>query len=99
LTEANTTSSVFPLTPAIGKSTQVQREDDLYETIMMGLRLTAEGLDRRVFMGRFGRDFVDMFPEGVERFMANGLLEVTDERVHLTDAGRLLSNMVIREFV
>ena len=89
----------FPLTPAVAKSTQVERDDDLYETIMMGLRLTKEGLERSAFKRRFGDDFVEMYPDGVERFIKMGLLNVTDERVHLTDAGRLLSNSVIREFV
>lgn len=89
----------FPLTPAVAKSTKIDRDDDLYETIMMGLRLTKEGLNREAFRQRFGTDFVETFSDGVERFAKMGLLEVTDERVHLTDAGRLLSNSVIREFV
>jgi len=89
----------FPLTPAVAKHIEVQREDDLYETIMMGLRLTKDGLNRESFTTRFGEDFVDMYAETVARFEKMGLLAVETDRVHLTNSGRLLSNMVIREFV
>ena len=89
----------FPLTPAVAKSATVNREDDLYETVMMGLRLTEDGLNRESFVNRFGEDFVDMYSDTVERFERIGLLAVESDRVHLTSSGRLLSNMVIREFV
>jgi oxygen-independent coproporphyrinogen III oxidase len=89
----------FPMTPTVAKSTLVGRDDDLYETIMMGLRMTEEGIDRTTFRQRFDIDFVELFPEGVEKFRTIGLLDVDDERVHLTESGRLLSNAVIREFV
>jgi len=99
LDNQNHDDRVFPLTPAVAKSNLISRDDDLYETIMMGLRMTEEGIYRPAFANRFDIDFVDMFPEGVEKFHNMGLLEINDERVHLTESGRLLSNAVIREFV
>ena len=39
----------FPLTPAVAKHTRVSVEDDLYETVMMGLRMTEEGICRESF--------------------------------------------------
>ena len=90
---------VFPMTPAVAKSNLVSRDDDLYETIMMGMRLTQEGIERSAFINRFDIDFVDMFADSVEKFKNLGLLSFDEERVHLTDTGRLLSNAVIREFV
>ena len=71
----------------------------MYETIMMGLRLTREGINRGQFARRFGRDFVEMFPVATERLTAAGLLVVLPDRVLLSESGRLLSNAVIREFV
>lgn len=97
--EAPANNNMFPLTPAIAKSEQLNRESDLYETIMMGLRMTKEGLLRKSFLERFGIDFVEMFPREVHKFESMGLLQVEDDKVHLTDSGRLLSNGVIREFV
>ena len=86
-------------TPAVAKSVPVTAEDDLYETIMMGLRLTNEGINRARFRRRFDYDFVARFPQATRRLRAAGLLEVSAERVRLSQAGRLLSNLVIREFV
>lgn len=86
-------------TPAVAKSVQVTEADDLYETIMMGLRLTEEGVNRARFRQRFDRDFVAMFPQAAQKLAAAGLLEITPEKVCLSQSGRLLSNLVIREFV
>ncbi len=87
------------LTPAVAKSTRVTEADDLYETIMMGLRLTQEGIDRARFKQRFGRDLVEMFPDATHKLCAAGLLDVTAGHVRLSESGRLLSNFVIRQFV
>lgn len=90
---------LFPLTPAVAKHTLVDRSSDLYDTIMMGLRLTREGIYRSHFAQRFGQDFVAMFPQAVDKLESLGMLEALSDRVRLSPAGRLLSNSVIREFV
>ncbi|MCY3778884.1 MAG: radical SAM family heme chaperone HemW [Chloroflexi bacterium] len=89
----------FPLTPAVAKHKTVTRAEDLYETIMMGMRMTGEGINRSAFLGRFGEDFVSMFPEQVERLASRELIQLSEDTVRLGDAGRLLSNGIIREFV
>ena len=99
LREPPTDSLDFPLTPAVAKYTGVDRSSDLYDTIMMGLRLTCEGINRAHFAQRFDQDFVAMFPEAVDKLTSLGLLETLADRVRLNPAGRLLSNSVIREFV
>ena len=86
-------------TPAAAKSMLVSDADDLYETIMMGLRLTKEGINRARFRQRFSRDFIELFAGPAERMSAAGLLDVTSECIRLSQDGRLLSNGVIRAFV
>lgn len=86
-------------TPAAAKTILVSETDDLYETIMMGLRLTKEGINRSRFRQRFGRDFLELFPGPAERMRVAGLLNVTSECIRLSQGGRLLSNGVIRAFV
>lgn len=86
-------------TPAVAKSVAVSESDDMYETIMMGLRLTKEGINRENFRRRFGRDFVQTFYDATQMLTAAGLLIATKENVRLSESGRLLSNLVIREFV
>lgn len=99
LDEAQQTERLFPLTPAVAKHRAVSAADDLYETLMMNLRLTREGLCRSRFQTRFGADIVDMFSQQCHKLAALGLLRIEAERVRLSDSGRLLSNVVIREFV
>ncbi len=89
----------FPLTPAVAKSTCVSSNDDLYETVMMGLRLTREGLHRSTFLQRFGMDIADKFPAGIGKLKSLGLIHVDGDRVRLSKRGRLLSNAVIRVLV
>ena len=99
LSERPSTAMDFPLTPAVAKVTLVDKSGDLYDTIMMGLRLTHEGINRLRFEQRFSQDFVAMFPEAVDRLVSLGMLETHADRVRLSPEGRLLSNSVIREFV
>ncbi len=89
----------FPLTPAVEDFVIVDRANEISETLMMGLRLTGEGIERQSFRERFGADVTDLYGEAIMRLMGQGLLQMDDERLRLTSAGRFLSNVVLREFV
>ncbi len=99
LTEANDSRFTYPLTPATVDSVVMDREGEITETLIMGMRLTQEGIPRAAFAQRFGIDLVDLHRAVIEKYVGYGLLSVDDERVKLTEAGRLLSNVVFREFV
>lgn len=90
---------VFPRTPATVDDVVVPPVDEIAEMLIMGLRLTEEGIGREDFALRFGRDLLDVHPKTLTDFEARGLLEITPERVRLTAQGRLLSNLVFRELV
>jgi len=91
----------FPRTPATVEARAITPEDEMAETMMMGLRLTEEGVSRSVFRQRFGRDLEAVYREPIRRLIAQGLLTWSPdgERLHLTPRGRLLGNWVFREFV
>lgn len=80
---------------------------DLYtmqqETMMLGLRLTKEGVSEFDFKNRFGTAMVDVFQIEVERILARKLAEwlpFPDGRhLVLTRGGILLGNQVFKEFV
>ena len=93
------TECEFPRTPATDQYTVIDREDEIAETLIMGLRLTDEGIEREVFRGRFGVDLLDIHGETIAKHARYGLLDVDDRRVKLTGQGRLLSNMVLRDLV
>lgn len=89
----------FPRTPAVEQVVVVDRTAEIAETLMMGLRLTREGISRAAFRQRFGVDVIDHFPELAGRFAQHGLVTVDDQVVRITRRGRLLSNMIFREMV
>jgi len=89
----------FPRTPATVDEVAVAREDEIAEMLIMGLRLTQEGIDRADFVARFGQDILEIHPKTLPEFVGRGLLEITPDRVRLTPQGRLLSNLIFRELV
>jgi oxygen-independent coproporphyrinogen-3 oxidase len=89
----------FPQTPATSKITRVTPQDRISETIMMGLRLTQEGIDRQRFKARFGRDIVEMKKATIQHFVERGLLEVTPNALRLTPEGYLMSNYILRDLI
>ncbi|MCY4527131.1 MAG: coproporphyrinogen-III oxidase family protein, partial [Anaerolineaceae bacterium] len=89
----------FPLTPATDECLHLGRKDEIIETLIMGLRLTEEGVGRAEFSRRFGEDVMDIFGEEFQAHESRGLLEINADRVRLRPAGRLLSNQVFRDLV
>jgi oxygen-independent coproporphyrinogen-3 oxidase len=72
------------------------------ETLMMGLRLTHQGISGESFKNRFGVELREVFGKQIARLVRNRLLEWTGEDheiVRLTRRGRLLGNQVFVEFI
>ena len=89
----------FPRSPATDEAHVLDKADEIAETLIMGLRLVKEGIQRDVFSNRFGSDLLDLYPGIFERFAVQGLIEIRDDRICLTQQGRLVSNVVFRELV
>lgn len=89
----------YPRTPAVEDFTIVDREAEIAETLIMGLRLTQVGIQRDEFRTRFGVDLVDLHRPIIEKYVGYGLLTVDDTAVRITSKGRMLSNAVFRELV
>jgi oxygen-independent coproporphyrinogen-3 oxidase len=91
----------FPLTTAVSRSVVRTRDDEMRETMWLGLRLTETGVDRGGFRRRFDEDYYDRFRVEIESAIAEGLLEQTppENSLRLTPRGRLLGNRVFRLFV
>lgn len=89
----------FPRTPATDEAVVVDEASEIAETLIMGLRLTQEGIDRTTFRARFGSDLLAMHGDVIERYQKHGLLYVDEQVVKLTRQGRLLSNMIFRDLV
>lgn len=90
----------FPRTPATSSYTEIDRNELIGEYMMMGLRLTSEGISDSAFQARFGVTLDHQFSREISRLVKLGLLEwQPDQRLCLTKNGRLLGNRVFREFI
>jgi oxygen-independent coproporphyrinogen III oxidase len=89
----------FPHTPAVIDSRVVTKEDEISETLMMGLRLTTQGIERHTFQRRFDVDLMELHGTTLEHFACLGLLEISEHAVRISETGRLLINVILRELI
>ncbi len=89
----------FPFSAAAASRLPIDRETEMRETLLMGLRLLEDGVPAGVFRSRFGLTPQEAFPEVVSRWQAEGLLELNEDRLRLTRRGWLLSNQVFVDLV
>ncbi len=89
----------FPFSPAVREKIPVTVDDEMGETMMLGLRLVGEGVSDQDFRARFGLGLADQYRRKLEELTKLQLLEWNGERARLTKPGRLLGNRVFREFV
>ncbi|KAF1084096.1 Oxygen-independent coproporphyrinogen-III oxidase 1 [Sporotomaculum syntrophicum] len=78
-------------------SEDITQENDIFETIFLGLRMTG-GLDLERFKQRFGRSLNEIYPGLVESLVNKGQLKLRGNHLCLTPAGMLLANAVMCEF-
>ena len=71
--------------------------------MMMGLRLTNEGVGKEIFRARFDAELENIFQNEIGELMRYGLLEwgnfEAEENLRLTKQARLLGNQVFQRFV
>jgi len=74
----------------------VSPEDFLLETLMMGLRLE-EGVSTKLFRHRFGARLEEILPGLWERWVERGLARPIDDRIALSDSGRMMLDGLLAE--
>jgi coproporphyrinogen III oxidase-like Fe-S oxidoreductase len=92
----------FPRTPATVQAERIDRQTEMGEVMMMGLRLVQEGVRRQAFLERFGESLEQAFGAQIDRLIGLGLLEWGGDPpdcLRLTKRGRLLGNQVFVEFI
>jgi len=110
-------TGTYPCSRAVVDRHAQSIEDDMAEFMIMGLRLTAEGVSENQFRARFGRGLDEVFGPALARLEASTLIEKVlsrsaapqpadpqyadgdENRIRLTNRGRLLGNRVFLEFV
>lgn len=91
------------LSPAVVNHYRLARDEEMQETMMLGLRLTREGVSRQRFADRFGVEMTDVFGKEIAKLLELGLVEwVRDDTttiLRLARHARLLGNQVFIRFV
>ncbi len=83
---------------AVAGEELLSRAEEMREYMWLGLREN-DGLSRRRFAERFAVVPESIFGATLGRFQRQGLIESSEERIHLTDRGRDMANYVFRAFV
>ncbi len=68
------------------------------ETMMLGMRLE-HGIDLLEFQRRYGRSAYEFYAAEIEKLTALGLIEQIQNRIRLTQRGKLLGNEVFQQFI
>ena len=92
----------FPFNFATKTWEVIGQKEQMQETMMLGLRLTREGVSEVAFNLRFGVEPYDAFREELDVLISQGLVErIHDSRktIRITGKGRLLGNQVFMQFV
>jgi oxygen-independent coproporphyrinogen-3 oxidase len=93
----------YPLSVANTEQNIVGSFTLMQETMLLGLRLTHEGVSQAKFYRRFRQEMAWVFPQEIARLLAKGLVEWVDfadgQHLRLTRRGRLLGNQAFMEFV
>ena len=78
----------------VKESSPVSPDDNLEFYLITNFRME-QGFSRQEFKQKFGKDFTDLFGDKINRFLLTDLIEITDDRIKLTDEGILLMDFVI----
>ncbi len=89
--------------PAASVFNLLTAKDELSETMMMGMRLTEEGVGVEDFLDRFGIQLETIYSREILKLQKRGLVEWIvkgdQKRLRLTRGGRMLGNQVFLEFI
>lgn len=89
----------FPRTPATSKTTVISKEQDMQETLMTGMRLVKEGVNRKKFFDRYGVDITEGRETAIMQLVELKMVTLDETALRLTKAGRFISNSVISRLI
>ncbi len=88
------------LSTIVNNKQDVSRHQKMQEMFMLGLRLVNEGVSISDFTKNFNESPLEIFKKELNYLMKNNLIQIdNDDVIHLTKNGRLLGNVVFRQFV
>jgi oxygen-independent coproporphyrinogen III oxidase len=89
--------------PCVDEKQKLNQSDMVKETMMMGLRLTKEGININSINTRFGVDIREIYSQEIKKLSGHALIELLkiegELHLRLTEKGRMLGNQVFMEFI
>ena len=76
----------------------IDSEMESYEFVMLGLRL-GEGFSLSEYRNRFGKDFLFGREKIVDSLINCGYMRIEGDRIHLTERGFYVSNLILTELI
>jgi len=98
----NENSKPYEFSPAEFKRTRLSDWDEMQEYLMLGFRLTDEGISKAKFEARFHNNLDELFSIQLKLLFKLGLIEThpnDSDRLRLTARGILFGNRVFEQFV
>jgi oxygen-independent coproporphyrinogen-3 oxidase len=89
----------FPISPATVYKRKISRFTSMQETLMLGLRLTSEGVSDQKFQENYTQSVMNIFGKEISDLIQLNLLQWNRGALMLTRKGRLLGNQVFMRFV
>ncbi|MBF4694906.1 radical SAM family heme chaperone HemW [Fusibacter ferrireducens] len=87
-------------TKPVNEETPIEKDEDLFETIMLGLRLN-KGIAIEAINKKYEIDFLEKYQHAIEKLKSQKLIlhDIEAKQICLTPLGRDLSNQVFLEFM
>lgn len=89
----------YPHTAAQQSAEKIERDEEIFETVMLRLRLLKEGLSRAYFEERFGETLESRYGNVIQNLKAQGLINEKDDTLYLSSHARLIGNRVFQAFL
>ena len=78
--------------------TPIYIDSRMEEFMFLGLRMTC-GVSRSDFEERFNKDIFEVYGPVLNKYIGDGYMAMTDDRIYLTDMGIDVSNVILSEFL
>lgn len=99
----NATPMKFPQTAGTYRMSPVPLWDEIQDTMMLGLRMTKDGISETRFREHFNREMMDVFEKEIVDLIKKDLLEWNGEgsnrSIRLTRHARAIGNQVFLQFI
>ena len=92
-------AGAYPMSPAVYGSDTISREMTMAESVILGLRLLEQGVNRAAFEQRYGCTLDEIFGDVIPPLVDLGMLRDDTDALRLTERATLVSNQIFLRFL